>query len=91
MPTPPAKAGRVKILLRHEQLDALMTGARIHTNAELAKRMATGVVESTVYRLRRDGYAPNASIIAGLLHAFPGSKFEQLFIVVDDEEASAAA
>jgi hypothetical protein len=86
----PSKAGRVKIMIRLETLETLMLGAGIKSNAQLARRMNSGVTNTTVWKLRKDGYTVNAAIVAGMLHAFPDVRFEQLFTIADDDASVAA-
>lgn len=87
--TPP-KAGRVKIMIRLEQLEMLMIGAGVKSNAELSRRMNSGVADTTVWKIRNANYTVNAAVVAGLLNAFPDVRFEQLFTIADEEAQVAA-
>lgn len=88
--TPP-KTEPVKLTVRLDQLELLMLRAGIKSNADLARRMNSGITATTVWKIRHDEeYAVNVSFIAGLINAFPNVPFDQLFNVAGKPQQAAA-
>ena len=69
------------IALRREKLDELRRANGIDSEAELSRII--GVSPTTLWRISRGDVAPSPGFIARTLLAFPHSKFETLFEVVD--------
>lgn len=77
--------------LRRGRYDALTRAKGWHTQEEQARGL--GLAQPTISRTLkgpdvRGGQAPSSAFIATLLAVFPGEKFEDLFEVVEDEDAS---
>ncbi len=81
MPATPIHARQQAVRLRTDQLTKRRANAGLTTNSALA--LAVGVAESTIGRVLAGQVEVSAAFIAGLLKAFPGSKFDDLFEVVD--------
>lgn len=77
------------IALRRQKLDELRRANGIESEAELARII--GVSPTTLWRISRGDVAPSPGFIARTLLAFPHSKFETLFEVVDPNAMAAAS
>ena len=64
-------------VLNQDRFNEARRAAGYTTNDQLAK--AAGTTGSTIGRLIAGTVAPSGSVIAGLLRALPGAKFEDLF------------
>jgi hypothetical protein len=76
------------IRIRTDQLDFARRLVGLTSDIQLAQQM--GVHRSTVRRTLSDAVQPSREFIAGLRAAFPGATFDDLFDVVDDEQADVA-
>lgn len=72
------------IRIRTEALDVARRVAGLESNRALAQAM--GVAHSTVGRALSGDSAIGGELIAGLLRAFPGLTFDDLFAVDDEAE-----
>lgn len=76
------------IALRRMKLDELRRANGIGSEAELARII--GVSPTTLWRISRGDVAPSPGFIARTLLAFPHTKFETLFEVVNPAMAVAS-
>jgi hypothetical protein len=76
------------IRVRTDRIAAYMAAAGIRTNEQLAARM--GVDKSTVSRMRapRSGHDVSSRTIGRLLAAFPGTRLNDFFEQVYEEDAA---
>lgn len=72
---------RAEIKLRKDGLDEAMAAAEIPTISALA--VAMGVDRSNLHKVLRGAVRPGEEFIAAVLAAFPKSKFEDLFEVLE--------
>lgn len=78
------KSGPIRI--RTDALSQRRAAAGLHSNYALARAM--GVQHTTVDRVLSGRIAPGPVVIAGLLRALPGTRFEDLFAIDAAKDAA---
>lgn len=81
-------ASSAQIAMQTERVLRVMRTAGYESTAEQAA--VIGVDNSTWFRLINGQNAPSPKVIAGILRAFPGWPFDELFIVTDGDMAPEA-